>query len=92
MLLDNLFILKLYQFPFFFKILHNLAQVRLEQVDLGLEHLNLLVLLKLLDGNCLVLLQEVSQIAFQLPVLVCKLVRFVLQIFQFVLLQEGLVF
>lgn len=56
---DYLFVLELYKFTFLFEVLDNLAQVGLQQVNLRLEHFDLLILLKLLDCHLLVVLHEV---------------------------------
>ena len=48
LLTDDLLVLELEKFPLFLEIGHNLTKALLQELDLRLEHLDLLVLLKLL--------------------------------------------
>jgi hypothetical protein len=70
LLFNDLLVLKLYQLSFFFEVLHYLRKRGLKQINLGLEHLDLFVLLILLNSNLLVTLLLLGQLSIKLLVLV----------------------
>ena len=92
LLSNNLLILELEKLPLFFKIGYDLCETFLKQIDLGLEQLDLLVLLKLLLGmlfNGLTLRLQLNQ---GLVVLNLKLCVLVVEVGQLLILDVGLFF
>lgn len=88
--LDDLLVLELDQLSLLFKILHDLTQRRFKQIDFGLQHLDLFVLLVLFDGNLLVALHLLSQLGVQFLVLVRECGGFLSQVLELQLLHESL--
>ena len=66
---DNLFILELNQLSFLFKIRNDLNQVCFKQIDFSFQHLNLFILLKLLNSNNFVPSEFTFEISLVLTVI-----------------------
>jgi hypothetical protein len=89
LLFDDLLILEFDQLTLLFEVLNNLSKRGLEQVNFSFEHLDLLVLFELLHCDLLVGLHFLTKLVLQLLVLVREGIRFFLEVFQFVLLDQS---
>ena len=77
LLTDDLFVLELEEFPLFLEIGHDLTKTLLQELDLRLEHLDLLVLLELLLRvffDSLTLGRKLSGLLFVVELYLCVLI------------------